>query len=207
MKEIAESDGSPQSGGSTPARMSVALISNYRPDGQQSMLRYGEMLREALAERGYEALLLHPPTVLGRLPWPGGMGKWVGYIDKYLFAPLWLRWKVRRADVVHVCDHSNSMYLPWVSRKPNAITCHDLIAVFGARGRYPGVHTRGTGRVLQKWIARDLVRARYVVCDSRGTEADLRELAGQTQAKFRTIYLALNRRYATRMGHPVESRP
>ena len=55
--------------------------------------------------------------------------KWLGYVDKFiLFIPSLAR-HVRWADVVHVTDHSNGMYIPWVNSKPNVITCHDVIAV------------------------------------------------------------------------------
>jgi hypothetical protein len=76
------------------------------------MLKYAEMLERGLRARGHEVRTVHPPAVLGRWPrlW-GPAAKWVGYIDKYFLAPGYLRSMARWAEIVHVCDQSNSMYL------------------------------------------------------------------------------------------------
>jgi glycosyltransferase involved in cell wall biosynthesis len=158
--------------------VNILLISNYLPDRQESMLRYADMLACQLRSRGHEATVVYPPSLL--LKWFGPRfpgAKWIGYIDKYLLAPAYLRARCRSADIVHVCDHSNSMYLGLAGTKPSLITCHDLLAIFAAQGRYPGQSTGRTGRVLQRWIAKGLLRARTVVCVSRKTEQDLCSLA------------------------------
>lgn len=183
--------------------MKVALISNYQPDRSESMLRYGRMLESKLRERGYDVVLLHPPAVLGSLPLPRGIEKWIRYIDKYAIAPWYLRWKSRKADVVHICDHSNAMYLWCAGGKPHAVTCHDLIAVRSARGEFPGIEVGLSGRLLQGWIAESLVQAQYVICDSYKTEADFRALARQTGAKVRVIHLSLNRSCTPSSGEQV----
>jgi glycosyltransferase involved in cell wall biosynthesis len=175
------------------ADLKIALISNYQPDRSHSMLGYAAMLAEGLRGRGYEAQIVYPPAILGRLlHWHDKTAKWIGYVDKYLIAPLYLRWKVRGADVVHVCDHSNSMYLRCAGRKPQIITCHDLIAINRARGRYPGVSIRWSGQIQQRWIERGLRRARQVICVSHKTETDFRELFS-TEARVRVIHNGLKR--------------
>lgn len=171
----------------------VALISSYVPDGSESMPRYGKLLERILRARGYSVLLMRPPAVLGRLPLVrGGLAKWLGYIDKFLIAPAYLRWKVRQADIVHICDHSFAMYLSFAGKKPTAITCHDLLAVRSARGEFPGVHVGRSGRLLQRWIATSLLRARYVICVSHKTERDLRALDEAMVARFKVIHHSLN---------------
>lgn len=178
----------------------VSLISNYQLDAQESMLRYPQMLERLLVARGCQVSIVRPPVVFGRLPLPrGGLQKWIGYIDKYLIAPLWLRWKLRGAGIVHVCDHSNSMYLRSAGSKPCLITCHDLIAIRGARGEYPGVYAGFSGRLQQRWIAAGLARARSVICVSHNTAAELRALQPASQATIRVIPHTLNRDF-----RPVE---
>ena len=49
------------------------------------------------------------------------LGKWLGYVDKYVLYPPRLRNDARRSTpaaptVVHVCDHSNAIYVPWLRR-------------------------------------------------------------------------------------------
>lgn len=175
--------------------MRILLISNYRPDRQQSMLRYPRMLERALRGRGHEVTVIHPPAVAGRLPFPGkGIRKWIRYIDKYLIAPLYLRPKARGYDVVHICDHSNAMYLPCAGSTPCVITCHDLIGVLSGKGYYPEVRPGRGGSVLQDWIVNSLKQSRYVVCISGKTAGDLRALVPECRAKVRVIPHALNRR-------------
>jgi glycosyltransferase involved in cell wall biosynthesis len=174
--------------------MKIALISNYLPDAQYSMLNYGRMMERLLTARGHTVILLHPPVMVGGLPFlRGGLAKWIRYIDKYVFAGSWLRWKCRGADLVHVCDHSNSMYLKCAGKRPRVITCHDLIAVRGALGYYREVQVGKTGRMLQKWIATSLARAEYIICVSNNTLAEFRSVCAQSKAKCRVIHTSLNR--------------
>ncbi|HEX4310592.1 MAG TPA: glycosyltransferase family 1 protein [Acidobacteriaceae bacterium] len=178
------------------SQLKIALISNYRRERSYSMLAYSAMLAEGLRRLGHEAKIVYPPAILGRLPvGKGEFAKWVGYIDKYLIAPLYLRWKIRKADIVHVCDHSNSMYLRCAGKIPNLITCHDLIAINSARGIYPGVSVRWSGRLQQRWIARGLARARHVVCVSGKTKADFRAYFPNSKAELDVIYNALSREF------------
>src|SRR5579885_483883 len=177
--------------------MKVLLISNYRPDKQQSMLRYAEMLQRELSNRGCDVDVVHPPVVLGNLPFlPKPAKKWIGYIDKYLFAPGYLRRHARKADIVHICDHSNSMYLQTTSSRPSLITCHDLLAVFAARGAFPHVKTGLTGRIQQRWIAANLVRAQHIVCMSGKTQDDLETLSPGIRLRTQVIHHTLNWSYA-----------
>ncbi len=160
------------------------------------MKGYAAMLARGLRSRGHQVEIVRPPLVLGRLPiGRGEIAKWIEYIDMYVVAPAWLRWKVRKAEVVHVCDHSNSMYLRCAGRKPQIITCHDLLAINAARGKYSGVSVRFTGRIQQRWIAHGLERARYVICDSHKTETDFRELFGPS-ANIRVIHIGLSRPFS-----------
>lgn len=174
--------------------MKILLISNYLPDRQQSMLRYPQMLQAALSRRGHEVTVVHPPTVVGGLPLPPGPAKWLGYIDKFLIAPVYLRRKAGQHDVAHICDHSNAMYGRWMGSTPCVITCHDMIAVLSAQGYYAGVHTGRTGRVLQGWILSSLKQATDLICVSSQTETDFRSLAPDCRAQMRVILHALNRR-------------
>ncbi len=176
-------------------QLKIAFISNYRPDGQQSMSRYASMVCGFARAAGFNAEILSPPVILGNVRIGTALiRKWIGYLDKFLLAPLYLRWKTRNADVVHVCDHSNAMYLPWVGECRQVITCHDLLAVLSAKGRFPDVKVGITGRILQHWISTSLARAESVVCVSRKTEKDLLQLVPAMAQATRVIHHPLNRR-------------
>lgn len=167
--------------------MRVLLVGNYAPDVQQSMRRFGVLLRDGLHARGVDARMLAPAARWGGrpgdLPYVGA-GKWRGYVDKYLAFPATLRGEIRRfrPDVVHVCDHSNAVYVPPARRgaaaTPVVVTCHDLGAVRGARGEAAETFCPAsrTGAVLQRWIARGLGRADHVACVTAATAADVHRL-------------------------------
>jgi glycosyltransferase involved in cell wall biosynthesis len=172
--------------------MRLVLISNYIPDRQESMLRYAQLLGRVMAGRVDEVRIVRPPAVLGRLPF---LRKQLGNIDKYLLGPWWLRWRCRGADVVHVCDHTNAMYLSCAGKALSLITCHDLIALRASRGELGGAKTKRSTKVLQEWIGRSLARARYVVCVSAATERDVLRLTPGPELKTRVVRSPLNRHF------------
>src|SRR5277367_2456092 len=173
--------------------MRVLLISNYKPDNQRSMLGYTRFLKHELQTRGISVEIAYPPVILGGLPFlPGPFKKWIGYIDKYLFAPAYLRKEAAKADIIHVCDHSNAMYLQCAGERPALITCHDTIAIFAARGAYPGVKVGLTGRIQQRWIASYLLGAKHIISVSKKTRDDLELLAPGIHSRTTVIHHHLN---------------
>ena len=155
--------------------MRILLVGNYALDNQMSMSRYAEFLRDQMTLRGHHVEILRPPVVLGGASQHAAIRKWLGYVDKYLLFPPRLRERARDFDLVHICDHSNSMYLPHTSGCPSSITCHDLLAIAAAGGCYPQQKISATGKLQQRWIRKHLARARHVVCVSHNTARELAE--------------------------------
>jgi glycosyltransferase involved in cell wall biosynthesis len=190
--------------------MRILLVGKYPLDHQHSMRRYAAMLQLELARMGHEVKLIAPEVKLGGLKRDGMVGKWLGYADKYLLFPRVLRREARGFDLVHVCDHSNSMYLKETGRTPASITCHDLLAIFSATGRYPGINISATGRLQQRWISKNLASARRVVCVSAHTAEQLRELVGlqggneQVDQRIAMIHNPLGQDYAPAGADAVE---
>ncbi len=182
--------------------MRILLVANYEPDGQQSMRRYAEWLDRVLGERGHRVTIARPRPFFSRLSRHPGLGKFLGYLDKYVLFPPRLRRVARGQDLVHVLDHSNSMYLRTVRGTPNLITCHDVLAIRSARGDFPDHPTRWSGRLVQKWVLSGLRSARHIVCVSARTAADLKSLIGETGAMVRVIPNALNWNYSPGAGMP-----
>ncbi len=174
--------------------MKILLIGNYAADRQESMLRYAELLRGGLADAGHDVTLSAPQQRLARAG-PRGMRKWIGYIDKFILSPRQLARAARRADVVHVCDHSNAMYVPSSSSVPYVATCHDLLAVRGAMGEVPDCAASSMGRHLQMAILRGLRRSHAVACVSTATMHDARRLLNGYQGKLALVPNSLNHPY------------
>jgi glycosyltransferase involved in cell wall biosynthesis len=176
--------------------MKILLIGNYTHSQQQSMQRFADLMRELLTAAGHEVRLLKPEPLLGNLkPGEVGLGKWLGYIDRFIL----FRWRLHRAarwaDVVHVCDHGNAMYVGMLGGKPNVVTCHDLLAVQSALGVFSGVVTGFSGRIFQRWILAGLCHAQHVVCVSEQTRSELQRLSSLPDGRCCVVPNALNYPY------------
>jgi glycosyltransferase involved in cell wall biosynthesis len=166
-------------------RLRVVLVANYEADGQPSMQRFAGLLQQELAAQGLDVETWRPPAILGgRGTGQRGVQKWLGYADKFVLYPPRLRQAARRSartpTIVHVCDHSNAIYVPWIRDVPHVVTCHDLLAVRRALGEFPGESTRWSGRRLQQMIRRGLRQSACIVSDSEATRSDVRRLVGGT---------------------------
>lgn len=154
--------------------MKVLLLANYANDGQESMQRFASLMARGLLRAGHEVQSLRPPACIGQLhPSAHGFGKWLGYVDKFGVFPPLLRSAVKSADVVHICDHSNSFYTRYMRSVPHIVTCHDLLAIRSAQGDIPQKQTGWTGRRLQRLIVKGLTGAQHIVCVSEATRRDL----------------------------------
>ena len=187
--------------------MKVLLLGNYLNDAQESMQRFAAFMAKGLAQAGHEVRLLRPPSILGRLhPSWQGMGKWLGYVDKFAWFPLVLRSAVEQADVVHICDHANAVYTWQIRAVPHVVTCHDLLAVRSALGDIPQNPTRWTGRQLQRLILKGLTSAQHIACASNGTRNDVLRIGGVCERRVSRVYNSLNYPYTRMEVTEAESR-
>lgn len=179
--------------------VNLLLIGNYAPDRQESMLRFAGCLAEHLPGEGINSQLMQPPPLLGRFARTvhSGIGKWLGYVDKFVLFPRHLQRRIRNGgvDIVHVCDHSNAIYTRYLQRIPHLVTCNDLLAVRSARGEFPQNPTGWTGRRLQKMILSGLNRTHRVTCISEATRDDLLRLSNLEPRRVSVTYMGLHYSY------------
>lgn len=184
--------------------MKILLLANYVPDGQESMQRFAALMEKGLTAAGHEVCVCRPTPRFGKKDGGSGkrkagtghaLNKWLGYVDKFLLFPSEFVAHIEWADVVHICDHSNSMYAKYLQAKASVVTCHDLLAVRSALGEIPQNPTSWTGRQLQRWILRSLAKAQRVVCVSEATRIDVLRLTGLPEDRVSRSYNALNYAY------------
>ena len=176
--------------------MKILLVGNYENLRQQSMQRFAEMLREGLTAAGHEVRLVCPPVWLGRLRrGDTGLAKWIGYLDRFVLYPPLLRRQIRWADVVHICDQANAVYVRYLRAKPHLVTCHDMLAIRAALGEIPESPTGWTGRLYQRWILRGLRQAQAVACVSGQSAEELQRVAALPEARVTVVHNALNYPY------------
>jgi glycosyltransferase involved in cell wall biosynthesis len=173
--------------------MKILLVGNYAPDRQDSMQLYASMMEKGLRARGHEVRLLQPPAVLGnRVAESSPFFKWLGYTDKFLLFRRKLRRAAAKADIVHLCDHSNAMYVPALAHTAHVITCHDLLAIRSAMGHFPENRVGPTGRIFQRLIARGLRKAGAILCVSAKTRDDLHRYLGIDDSRLHVVPNALH---------------
>jgi glycosyltransferase involved in cell wall biosynthesis len=166
--------------------MRVLLVGNFVPDGQYSMLGFTRALAAGLPSENVTVEVVSPRPIASRgcRSTHGGAGKWLGYLDKFaLFLPR-LRRAARRADLIHICDQGNSLYVRPLADlgRPILLNCHDLFAVRAGMGDpelWPLSHS---GQYFQGRIWRGIQSAQNIVCISEATRRDLHRLleAGNT---------------------------
>lgn len=176
--------------------MKILLVGNYLPDRQESMQRFANMLHVGLVKLGHQVRLIQPQPRLGKLkPSSNGLGKWLGYVDKFVFFPQQLRQAAAEADVVHICDRSNAVYTKYLLNVPHLVTCHDLLALQSALGEIEEHPTKWTGKQLQRLILTGMKRSQRIVCVSEQTRKDLIRLTAVDPSIVSVIYNGLNYPY------------
>ena len=190
----------------------IVLVSNYVPDGQYSMQLFSNTLARELKMSGMNAELIQPePFFAKHNSGSRGLGKLLGYFDKLLVFPRVLKQKIAPLKkslksstdllpLIHICDHSNAIYVKYIAEFPHLVTCHDLMAIRSARGDFPQNPTRLSGRYLQYNILKGLTAARYIACDSHNTRKDLIDMDPKRKRDSSTIHAGFNYKF-TRMDH------
>jgi glycosyltransferase involved in cell wall biosynthesis len=97
------------------------------------------------------------------------------------------------------------MYASMIRGKPVIVTCHDLIAVRGARGELPELRASCFGQRLQRWICEGLRRATRVACVSQATFDDARRIL-ESERNLCVILNGLNYPYRKLVPDEVERR-
>jgi glycosyltransferase involved in cell wall biosynthesis len=186
--------------------MKVLLVGNYEFDGSASMKIWADALLRELLQRGIAAELIFPEPLFGRIRRSSqGLGKWLGYVDRFLVFPPRLRAAAANADLVHICDHGSAMYAISLKSVPTLVTCHDLLAIRGALGEATDCPASFFGRRLQLWIRRGLRRAAMVACVSQFTLDDARRVLGGREG-LRLVLNGLNYPFQPRDSVEIDRR-
>ncbi|WP_346881381.1 glycosyltransferase family 1 protein [uncultured Algibacter sp.] len=187
--------------------MRMVLIGNYRLDKQESMLRFADMLDSGLKAKGIQSEIWEPTIFFGKIfeSTNSGIAKWVGYIDKFIVFPIVIKLRLKKQKYknlqtrFHICDHSNAPYLKYLPKNITGITCHDVLAIRGALG-YKDTFAEPSkfGVFLQKWIFKNLVKAKLLGAVSNFSLNQLEELHNDDaqERKWVVIHNAFNAPFA-----------
>lgn len=162
----------------------VLLVGNYKPDRQHSMLGFLRCLAENVGRHGFEVRSVQPRQRFsrGRLA-----SKYTAYLDKLVLFPRRLASVAALADVVHVVDQGNAVYLRSCAGKPTVLTCHDLLPLAASLGEIPGWTVRPSGKQYQQLNRAAIPLANVVACVSQFSLDELRRLVPEAAGKARLV--------------------
>lgn len=115
------------------------------------------------------------------------------YAARYFFYPLRLRREGRRADLVHILDHSYAHLRLSVKRRPAVVTVHDLMPVIHLRSERHGWAARLEHRALLRTL-RALRRADRFVVGSEWLKGELATWLGDDRG-IRVVPFGVDRSY------------
>ncbi len=153
--------------------MKVLLVANYPLEYNPSMHAYAQLLFCGLSSAKLDVHMIKPYPIFGRIVKKGGVGKWISYIDRFLIFPIILKVYAGKFDIIHILDHCNAVYAPFIDAKKRVITCHDMIGVRASFGDVPFTRVSFTGKILQRIILKGLRMTENVICVSEQTRKDL----------------------------------
>jgi glycosyltransferase involved in cell wall biosynthesis len=166
----------------------VLVIGNYSDDNQQSMNRFGALLF-AIYQSTSSVTYVSPPVIFGRIAFmPGILRKYLAYIDKLLLFPLRLLFIKKNFNIYHIIDHGNAYYSFFLNPAKTIITCHDLLAVRGARGDIQvACPASPLGPWLQYLIMEGLRRSRRLTFVSKATYIDYQKIGIYPESQLHKV--------------------
>src|SRR5436309_2480441 len=104
---------------------------------------------------------------------PGPLREPQRYMARYFLYPWWLRREAKRAQLVHILDHTYAHMVTRVHHRPAVVTVHDLMPVIILRSPTDGWREGLRNRFLRRALKALRLAQAYIV----GTEWLKRELA------------------------------
>lgn len=167
----------------------IAVVTNARAADQRSMIGYGDLVLAAAAASGARVVEWRAASVFAKLPVRGRLRKLALNLDRFVVTPL--AFTGRKADIVHVVDPGNCIYLPLTRHCWSIVTVHDMIPFLARDGELPGFRPTRTGLWLMQAIVARLKRVDEVVCVSEASRRDVARYVGIPADRIRVMYNAV----------------
>lgn len=184
----------------------VILVGNYSKDKQVSMNSFLNILALGLKKEEKKFEIWNPILCFGFFfdNTNKGLGKWFGYIDKYIFTFIYFYIKVvsnkftKTNYIYHICDHSNAVYVTIFPLRKILITCHDVLAIRGALGfKNARCDASIFGTKLQKNILKNLSKKIHISFVSKNTLIQFKEISLNLFSKnYQIVYNGLNANFS-----------
>ena len=175
--------------------MNIILFSHPVFTSSQSMPRFTKMLEQAYVARGHQVQVWLPLPKLYTLLSNTCLLKWAGYIDQYIFFPLWVRNQLKTQPDNTLYVFTDQALGPWVwlvKKKPHIVHVHDLLALRSALGDIPQIHVSRTGAIYQRYIRQGFRQARHFISVSNKTRDDLHSYGKVSPVISEVVYNGQN---------------
>lgn len=157
------------------------------------MIGYGELVLEAARSVTADVRDLRPASVfaaffsksLSRTK----IAKLARNVDRFGVSPVLLAG--RSADIVHVVDPGNALYLNIIQHRTSIVTVHDMIPYLAATDRLKGFRPSRTGRLLMSQTLKQLRRVDRIICVSEASRSDLLEISDIDPNRVTVIHNAV----------------
>ncbi len=178
--------------------MNIVFFAHPDFIAHQSMPRFAKMLSEGMKEKGHTIQVWAPKARTSKLPVPGPLKKWLGYVDQYILFPASIKKKLKHIDsnsLFVFTDHALGPWVPLVANRPHAIHCHDFMAQRSANDEIKEHQTSRTGKIYQKMIRNGYSKGKYFISVSEKTKNDLHQFLEQTPVLSEVVYNGLNQTF------------
>lgn len=159
------------------------------------MFRYGNFLSKGLLKRGHDIEIWGPKLYLSDNNLPGGIKKWLRYIDQFVLFPIWFKNKSKRlpaSTLYVVIDQALGMWMPLLRHKKHVVHCHDFIALKSALGKIGENPTSWTGKIYQQLILKGFSMSNCFISISKNTQNELMEFLEKEPVKNAQVYNAID---------------
>ena len=99
--------------------MKFYLIGDYPLLGSKSMEKYPVLIKNIFKNK-INFQILKPKIFFNKINFKClFLRKWLGYLDNYILFGIFLFFKIKKDDLVHICNQSNSLLFPFLKSKKN----------------------------------------------------------------------------------------
>ncbi|OGF59483.1 MAG: hypothetical protein A2Y62_01630 [Candidatus Fischerbacteria bacterium RBG_13_37_8] len=172
--------------------MKLVLLRNYKEEQQLSMKAYADCISAKLREKckEWDIIDYHPKnlkfdTITNTLPIAR---KAMDLFNRYVYYPSQVR-KIQ-ADIYHIVDHANSLFIKNLDEKKVIVTCHDLIPLLIEGGYFKNIKKPPLALKIFKSSMNYIKKATLIFADSENTMKDLYTVAGVQRCRIVKMPLA-----------------
>lgn len=174
--------------------MKIYLIGDYPLLKSRSMNSYVKLIKIVLG-KNFKIKIINPKIILNRLNFKNySIQKWLGYIDNYILFGIFLFFKIKRNDLVHICNQSNSLLFPFIKSKKLILTCHDLVNISLLNNKRLQKFSKQSliSKVYHKLILHFIIKFKSIICVSKNTKKELQKYMNFKDKNIYTIHQSLN---------------